>query len=69
MITRGREVAVESPMNKIDSIAPAGGGEIGACEGLQRRRDDLPKTRIVIWLESEPSFCTGVTWAPRRLFE
>lgn len=54
---------------KIDSIAPEGGGEFGAREGLQRRRDDLPKKRIVVWLVSEQNFCVGATWAPRRLFE
>jgi len=54
---------------KIDAIAPEAGGESGARDMLQRRRADLAKKKVVVWLASEQIFRVGENWEPSRIFE
>jgi hypothetical protein len=54
---------------KIDAIAPEAGGDSGAREMLQRRRADLEKKKVVVWLASEQIFRVGDNWERSRIFE
>ena len=57
------------PGLRIDAIAPEAGGESGARDMLQRRRADLAKKKVVVWLASEQIFRVGESWEPSRIFE
>jgi hypothetical protein len=54
---------------KIDAIAPGAGGEGSARDMLHRRRADLTKKKVVVWLASEQIFRVGDNWGRSRIFE
>jgi len=54
---------------KIDAIAPEASGESSARDFLRRRRADLAKKKVVVWLASEQIFRVGEGWERSRIFE
>ena len=54
---------------KIDAIAPEAGGENSARDVLHRRRAEIARKRVVVWLASEQIFRIGEDWERRRIFE
>jgi len=54
---------------RIDVVAPEGAAERSTRDALRRKKGELARKKVVIWLTSEQVFRAGGAWTRLRLFE
>lgn len=55
--------------SKIDVVAPEGAAERSTRDALRRKKGELARKKVVVWLASEQVFRVGGAWTRLRLFE